>query len=210
MMQLYYAPGACSMAVHAILNELALPFELKPVDVYAGEGQAPEFLKLNPCGQIPVLVVDDMAVRETAAIIMYLMDEYKSTLMPRSGKARTIAVEWLMFANATLQTAYSKASFALKNTTDPVVKDQLFDVALARIDKLWEEVDAALLKNRYICGKDLSAADFLLAVIANWGNHHPRKPTLGPNIKRMLREIIVRPSFAKALKIEQVEYKNAV
>jgi hypothetical protein len=46
-------------------------------------------------------------------------------------------------------------------------------------------------------------------VIANWGGHYPQQPTLGPNVKRMLREIIARPSYTKALKLEQVEYKAA-
>jgi glutathione S-transferase len=62
---------------------------------------------------------------------------------------------------------------------------------------------------RYICGKDVSAADIALTVIANWGSYYPQQPTIGPNVKRMLREIIARPSYTKALKLEQVEYKAA-
>jgi len=197
------------MAVHVVLNELALPFEAKLINLQAGDGQSPEFLKINPRGQIPVLVVDDLVIREGAAIMTYLMDEYKSSLLPRSGKARATALEWLMFANATLHPAYSRAFFVMKNVTDPAVKDELFKVVFAQVNKLWEEVDSVLAKNRFICGKDLTAADILLAVIANWGSYFPQPITLGTNVKRMLREVIARPTYQKALKAEQVEYKAA-
>lgn len=209
MYQLYYTPGACSMAVHVVLNELALPFERKLVNLEAGEGQSPEFLKLNPRGQVPVLVADGQVIREGGAIIVHLLDEYKGALLPRTGKARATALEWLMFANATLHPAYSRTSFILKNTTDAAARDQLFKLSLEKINALWEEVDAALVKNRFICGKDVTAADILLTVIANWGGHYPQRPTIGANVKRMLREIIARPSYTKALKLEQVEYKAA-
>ncbi len=209
MQQLYYTPGALSLAIHVLLNELNLPYERKPIDLKNGEGQTPEFLKLNPRGQVPVLVTDNQVIRETAAIIVYLTDEYNSILMPRSGKARANALEWLMFANSTLHNAYSKATFVLKNTEDATVKMQLFNAILAEINKLWAEVDAILAKNRFICGKDFTAADILLTVIANWGDHHPVRPTIGENTKRMLRDAISRPAFVKAIKVEQIDYKAA-
>ena len=209
MYQLYYSPGACSMAIHVVLNEMGLPFELKPINIQAGEGQSPEFLKINPRGQVPVLMADDQVIREGAAIVLYLMDEFKSALLPRSGKTRATALEWLMFANATMHPAYSKVFFILKNVTDPTVREQLLKTAIDQINKLWEEVDVILRKNRFTCGKDLTAADIILAVIANWGGYFPQKPVLGDNVKRMLREVITRPSYVKALKVEQVEYKAA-
>ena len=209
MYQLYYSPGACSMAVHVVLNELALPFERKQVNLEAAPEENLEFLKINPRGQVPVLVADGQVVREGGAIIVYLLDEYKGTLLPRSGKTRATALEWLMFANATLHPAYSKASFILKNTTDAAARDQLFKIALEQINKLWADIDAQLVKTRYICGKDVTAADILITVIANWGAKYPQMPTIGPNVKRMLREMIARPSYTKALKAEQVEYRAA-
>lgn len=209
MYQLYYHPGACSMAVHVVLNELNLPFERKLINLEAGDGQTPEFLKLNPRGQVPVLVADGQVIREGGAIIVHMLDEFKSILLPRSGKARATALEWLMFANATMHPAYSRTSFILKNTTDAAAREQLFKVSLEKINALWAEVNTQLEKNRYICGKDVSAADIALTVIANWGSYYPQQPTIGSNVKRMLREIIARPSYTKALKLEQVEYKAA-
>lgn len=209
MLQLYYSPGACSMAAHVVLNELGLPFEPKKVDLGAGEQQTPEFLAINPRGQVPVLVADGQVIREGAAIILYLMDEYNSSLIPRSGRPRATALEWLMFGNATLHPAYSRISFILKNVTDPAQQDALFRIALEKVNSLWAGVDAHLAKNRFTCGMSCTAADILLAVMANWGGKYPQPVTLGTNVKRMLREVIARPSYQKALKTEQVEYKAA-
>ena len=208
-MKLYYSPGACSMAVHVVLNELNIPFEAKKIDLQAGEGQTPEFLKLNPRGQVPVLIADNQIIREGAAIIIYLLEEYKSILLPRSGRARVTALEWLMFGNATMHPAYSRIFFIMKNVTDATQKDELFKVALEWVNKLWAEVDAHLVKNRFMCGKDFTAADILLTVYANWSSNFPQQVTLGTNVKRMLRDVVARPSYQKALKTEQVEYKAA-
>ena len=209
MYQLYYSPGACSMSVHVVLNELALPFELKRINLQEGEGQSAAFLMVNPRGQVPVLVDSSKAIREGGAIILYLLDEYKSILLPRSGMIRAAALEWLMFANATMHPAYSRAFFIMKNVADPVARDLLLKIVIDQINKLWDDVDNVLGKSRYITGKDITAADIMLTVIANWGGYLPQQPVLGNNIRRMLREVIARPSFAKALKAEQVEYKAA-
>ena len=69
MYKLYYSPGACSLAVHVILNELAVPFEAVRKSTKDGSLKTPEFLKINPRGQVPVLVAGDTPVKEGAAMI---------------------------------------------------------------------------------------------------------------------------------------------
>lgn len=209
MYQLYYSPGACSMAVHVILNELNVPYTAHKVSISNGDNRKPEFLKLNPRGQVPVLVDGDQVIREGAAMILDLLEKHNSPLLPRSGKERAVALEWLMFANATLHPAYSKAFFIMKNVTDKGQQEQLFKVALQQINSLWAELDARLAKSKYICGDKLTSADILCTVFANWGSSFPAQPTLGANVKRLIKEISTMPSYQKALKAEEVEYKAA-
>jgi glutathione S-transferase len=210
MYQLYYAPGACSMAPHVLLNEMNVPFEAKKVDIMTGEGQKPEFLKINPRGQVPVLVDDGLVIREGAAILIHLMEKHNSPLLPKSGKDRTEALEWLCFANASMHPAYGKAFFVWKNIEDKKAQELAFKVAFEQINKLWAEVDARLAKNAYVCGKNITGADILLTVIANWGTYFPPgSVTFGNNVKRLIKEISSRPAYKKALATEQVEYKAA-
>ena len=48
MYTLYYAPGACSMAVHIVLEELGVDYKTHKLDMGKGEHKAPEYLKINP------------------------------------------------------------------------------------------------------------------------------------------------------------------
>ena len=206
MYKLYYTPGACSMGIHVALNECNQPVTLEKVDIFAGQNRTPEYLKLNPRGQIPVLVDGDRAIREGAAILMHILDKHSSPLLPKSGDARTEALEWLMFSNATLHPAYARVFFLKRNGT---TEGALMDAAVANINQLWQEVDARLASRPYICGEHITIADILLTVIANWSGNVPQPVVLGANTKRLLKNVIARPAYQKALEAEQVEYKAA-
>ena len=114
MYKLYYSPGACSMAINAVLNECNQPVTLEKVDISPGKPRAPEFLKVNPRGQVPVLIDDEQILREGAAMLIHICEKHNSPLLPKSGKERDVALEWLMFCNATLHPAYG-SQFSLRN-----------------------------------------------------------------------------------------------
>ena len=202
MYKLYYKPGACSMAVHVVLNELNVPFET----VNQADLKDPEFLKLNPRGQIPLLVVDGEPVKEGAALIAWLVDEHKSDLLPKSGLERAKALEWLMWCNATLHPASGKMFWLSKqDVLDAATKESFGKAFTTQLQSLWDEADARLGKTKYLAGDKVTAADILLTVIANWG----LPVTLGANVKRVLKEISARPAYQKTLQAEGVEYKAA-
>lgn len=202
-------PGACSMAIHVVLNELKQEVKLENVRVPEGQTRSAEFLKISPRGQVPVLVEEDgNSIREGAAIILYLLDKHNSEMLPKSAKDRAKALEWLMFANATMHPAYSRIFFTMRNNLDQGAKDQIFKITAEQINKLWAEVDEQLAKTRFLCGDQISAADILLTVIANWGvGMFPFQINHGENVKRMLREIVARPTFKLALEKEGTTYK---
>ena len=208
MYKLYYMPGACSLAVHVALNEIKQEVELVNVRTKEGEERNAQFLKDNPRGQVPTLVDDGFVIREGAAILMHLIDKHKSNLLPASGKERAHALEWLMFANATLHPTYSRVFFALRGLKDQSAQDQVLNPTVERINALWAEVDAQLAKTKFIAGNQMTSADILLAVIANWGiGMFPFEIKRGENLKRMIKDVTSRDSFKKALEREGAEYK---
>ena len=210
MYTLYYSPGACSMAPHVVINEIGAKVELKKIALMEGEGQKPEYLKINPRGQVPVLVDDGQIITEGAAILIHLMEKNNSPLLPKSGKERTKALEWLCFANSSMHPAYSKAFWAMRAFSSETAKDEALHSTFQQINKLWSHVDAQLAKSTYVCGENITAADILLTVIANWNSYFPpNKVTLGNHVKRLIKEVSQRPAYQKALKEEQVEYKAA-
>jgi glutathione S-transferase len=203
MYTLYYSPGACSMAVHITLNELGEKVKLEPANGPTGQ-RTPEFLKINPRGTVPVLVDDGHVIREGGAILSYILDKHESPLLPRSGKERATALEWLMFCNSTLHPAYARLFFAKKNFTGEVLeKTQM--AFIDQINKLWKDVDERLSQSPYLAGKHLTVADILLTVIANW----IPGVQIGAHTKKLLKSVSSRPSYAQALATEKVEYKAA-
>lgn len=202
MYTLYYKPGACSMAVHAVLNELEVPFKA----IAQTDLKDPEFLKLNPRGQIPLLIIDGEPVKEGAALIAWLLDEHQSALLPRSGLERAKALEWLMWCNATLHPASGKFFWLAKqDQLDDKTKETLGKAFTTQLQSLWDEADARLAKTKYLAGDKVTAADILMTVIAGWN----LPITLGANVKRVIKGIQSRPAYQKTLHEEGVEIKEA-
>jgi glutathione S-transferase len=204
MYKLYYSPGTCSMAVHVALNEINQPVTLEKVDIHGAQKPA-ELLAVNPRGQVPVLVDGDITIREGAAILTYLLEKHDSALLPKSGKEHALALEWMMFANATMHPAYSRCFFLKKNKAD----EALLNTATDMLNKLWTDVDQRLASNKYVCGDKMTIGDILLTVYANWSGNVAGTVVLGPNVKRLLKEVSARSAYKKALQEEQVEYKAA-
>jgi glutathione S-transferase len=204
--ELYCLPGTCSMAVHVILNEL----NTKPkIHMLAfGDQSKPEFLKLNPRGQVPLLVEDGKPLAEGAAQIVYLCDKHNSPLLPKDGWARAQALQWLMFCNASLHPAYGRTMWLAKNTPEGEFQTNAIAEARKGIQKMWDQVEAHLATHNstFLCGSSCTAADILMSVIANW---NPQNYTFGPKCKALFKAVTARPAYQQAIAFEKIDYKAA-
>ncbi len=208
MYKLYYSPGAFSLAIHVVLNEIKAEFELENVAISERKNRGEEFLKINPRGQVPVLIDGDNIIREGAAILIHLLEKHDSNLLPKLGNERLTALQWLMFCNASLHPAYSRVFFLMKNLEEKAEnKEKLFATAVAMINKLWDEVEERLNQQNYLAGNCMTIADILLTVIANWSSRMPGEIRLGNKTKELLKKISSLPSYQKSLITEGVEYK---
>jgi glutathione S-transferase len=107
VLTLYLAPGSSSMAVHIALHEVGVPFGTKPMSFRRGDMQAPDYLKLNPEGKVPTLVIDGRPLTEVAAILFYLAKRFPDAkLLPRDDpEAEAQAISWMSFIATTLHPA---------------------------------------------------------------------------------------------------------
>src|SRR5258706_276676 len=76
MIELHYYPSNASMVPHIVLEDIGQPYRRLLVDRTTGRHKAPDYLRLNPNGLIPVLTDGDLVLYETAAIVLYLCDKY--------------------------------------------------------------------------------------------------------------------------------------
>src|SRR5215813_9220936 len=97
MLTLYFAPGASSFAVHIALYEIGTPFEAKPMSFCNHDTRSPEFLKLNPAGKVPTLLIDGRPLTEVAGILFYLAKRFPDAKLLTDGdiEAEAQAISWM-------------------------------------------------------------------------------------------------------------------
>ena len=99
MYTLYYSPGTASMVVHLALLEIGAPHRLELVDFEKDAQHSAEYLRLNPRGQVPTLVIDGRPYFESAALLMILAERHpEAKLAPPVGSPlRADWYQWIAF-----------------------------------------------------------------------------------------------------------------
>lgn len=99
MITLYTAATPNGFKISIALEELGLDYQVKALDLSAGEQKTAEFLAINPNGRIPAIIDhdnNDFAVFESGAILLYLAEK-TGKLLPSDSQRRSVAIQWLMF-----------------------------------------------------------------------------------------------------------------
>ncbi|HZF78884.1 MAG TPA: glutathione transferase GstA [Rubrivivax sp.] len=198
-MKLYYAPGACSLAVHIALREIGVDFDAVAVDLAkhtAADGT--DFRAISPRGYVPLLELDDGSRHtEAAALLQYVADlDPAHGLIGAPGSARRLAVvEWLTFVSTELHKAFSPWLWHKEtaDSTRQAVKDKLAT--------RFAELNALLAEQDYLAG-EYSVADAYAFTIINWANFLALPLTPYPNLKAFLTRVSERPRVRDALRAE--------
>jgi glutathione S-transferase len=199
-MKLYYAPGACSMAVHISLHESGLPFTAVRVDLRTHTlADGTDYYAINPKGYVPLLELADGArLTEVAVILQYVADRDPGRLAPAFGSLeRYQLMEWLNF----IATELHKGLGPLWKPTTP---DAYKAIALEAVGKRLDFVVAALGDKPYLTGDRFTIADAYLFTIVNW--HRFLKFDIGrwPALERFQARVAERPHVQAALAAEHL------
>jgi glutathione S-transferase len=103
----YILSGSC-YKVRLFLNILGLEYDKAPVDFYPGKDhKKPDFLALNPLGQLPVLVDGELILRDAQSILLYLASRYddSNTWFPDNAAARGRVAMWTAFGGGEIMAA---------------------------------------------------------------------------------------------------------
>ncbi|MFP5076175.1 glutathione S-transferase family protein [Rhizobium sp. YIM 134829] len=185
-----------SVKVLIALEEMGLPYTLKPVNVRNGEQKTETFLALNPNGKVPVLVDDGFVLTESAAILVHLA-ERSGKLLPKDGVGRARVFEQLFFHASALSPAFGNAGFFKRSSPEPQpITEARFTTEAERILGL---LDAKLGAQPFIAGEDFTIAD-----IAHfgwmWRIAFPGLTLDGrPNLSRWFETVAARPAVQKAI-----------
>jgi len=143
MLTLFYAPGACSMASHIVLEESGEKYDAKRMDLAKGDQRAPEYMKIHPMGRVPALKLDDGSpLAENTAILPYLGKRFG--LWPGDPMAETRALSVIGFFATTVHPAHGHIGRPERYTDDKAAfpglqakGKQSFHEYLKRIDAMY-------------------------------------------------------------------------
>ena len=197
MYTLYWSPGSASLCVHWMLIELGEQHDKVLVNIEAGEHRKPEYLKLNPSGVVPTLVVDGAPLGEAAALCMILAERH-----PQAGFAPTVGHEqraaylsWMFFLSNTLQVAYHNWFYPDQPAGQSAV-EAVQATARTRIEAALDRVDRQIAASgAYLLGDRVTAADFVTTMLMRWARNMPKPATEWPAIAGYVKRMKARPSF---------------
>jgi len=200
-MKLYYAPGACSQAVHIALRETGAQFEPVAIDLATHTmASGANYFDVSPRGYVPLLEMDDgIRHTETAALLQYVADrDPAQTFIGAVGSDRRLQVtQWLAFVASELHKTFSPWLFS-KETADTTRQ--------AVIDKLklrFSDVNRVLSSRDYLAG-EYSVADAYAFTIVNWANFVALPLTPYPHLSAYLARVAARPKVQEALRAEGI------
>jgi glutathione S-transferase len=183
MLTLYFAPGSSSMAVHIALHEIGVAFDGKPMSFEKNDLRSPDYLALNPEGQVPTLVIDGRPLTEVAAILFYLAKRFPdSGLLPRDDIAADAqALSWMSFAASTLHPARRRG--------------------LDHAKEVWGIADRRL-GNGWALGPYSIADIHLFRLYWRLANSLKPAPETFPNLTAHYARMMARPAVQRTIEIE--------
>jgi len=204
MIELFTAPTPNGFKASITLEELALPYEVRRIDLGKLEQKEDWYLKINPNGRIPAIVDHDngdFAVFESGAVMIYLAEK-AGKLLSQDVKGRSQVIQWLMFQMGGLGPMMGQANVFYRYAPEKI------EYAITRyqreVRRLFEVLNTRLSDHQYLAG------DYSIADIANWSWAQGHEWTgvsidgLG-HLERWLKEIGERPAVIRGKAVPQVE-----
>jgi GST-like protein len=191
--------------ISVALEEMALQYTVKVIDIRKGEQHQADFLKISPNGKIPAIVDSDgpngkpVSIFESGAILIYL-GEKTGKFLPRDLEARIPVLEWLMFQHGGFGPIPGQVHhfIALENEQDRRYGLERFSKETRR---LYSVMDRRLETHEFFAN-ELSIADF---AILGWAWRHQRhKVDLAefPHVKQWYETMMSRPGVQRGFAVK--------
>jgi len=166
MITLFHAPQSRSSRMIWLLEELGVPYEIRPVSIFrpmTGEGSG-DAANPHPDQKVPAIRHGDTLVAESQAIVLYLLDAFPAAgLAPAPGDARRgDYLTWMAWYVAELEPALF-AGMTGELAASPM--------KLRGHDAVVRRLKAALAQGPYVMGDRFTGADFLISSALAFGRH---------------------------------------
>jgi len=204
-MKLYFHPvSTTSRPIVLFAAESGINVDFEVVDLFTGAQYKPEYAAINPSSQVPVLDDGDFRLTESSAILKYLADKVGSPAYPKDLRMRARVnerMDWFstgFYRDFSYGYVYPQIFPSMRRSDEAV---QAGTIAYGREKALfWLKVlDASLIgaKNRFVCGNDISLADYLGSIMILAGEAIGLNFSGYPNISRWLGNMKALKNWAR-------------
>jgi len=208
MYRLHYYPGNANAAPHMLLEEIGAAHELVIVDRTVDAQKSADYRRINPNGRIPTLEDEGLVLFEAAAIILHLVDRHpEAGFAPAAGTPeRSKFYQWLVFLTNSLQEELMVYQYPERLAGDDRRAEAVIrDGAERRASLFLDVVEDHLAANGpFFLGRDPSAADLYLTMLARWARPMAKPPRARPAVSRLLDAMTARPAVRRAYAAEGI------
>jgi glutathione S-transferase len=204
MPTLCYAPGACSLAPHIVLNEGGQPFELRRVNLADGEQRTDAYKKIHPQGRVPALILDDgHVITENTAILPHLGRKFGLWPKDEIGEAKAMSLIGLFAAS--VHPAWAHIARPGRYATDESAHANLQATGITAFADYLRQIDGMLAGRDWLLDT-YSVADPYAFVFYTWAKRRAKDFPLDElhNLARFRDRMVARPAVAKTLAAENV------
>jgi glutathione S-transferase len=206
-MKLYFAPGACSLSPHIVLQEAGFTFEIEKVDLKTHRtASGADLAQITAKNYVPVLELDDgERLTEGAAIVQYLADRKpEANLLPPAGSfERYRAQEWLTFISSELHKTFHPLFHRDASSQDWQAS------AEKKLAQRFDWLSGQLADAQYLLGARFSVADAYLFTVLNWTRFVGLDLARWPTLEAYVARVGSRPAVQRALAAEGLIAKAA-
>ncbi|ALL15331.1 glutathione S-transferase [Caulobacter henricii] len=179
--------GNC-LKVKWTAERLALPFDWIEIDILQAQSRTPEFLAMNPAGQVPAVILDDgRALAQSNAIMLHLAEG--SFLIPSDGFERAKMYEWLFWEQYSHEPYVAVARFQVAYLGHPV--SGLDPKLVERGNSALARLETQLQQTPYLIGERLSLADIALVAYTQVAHEGGFDLSLYPAVKAWVGRVEV-------------------
>ena len=185
-----------SFRPHWMLAELGLSYETKELDMRSGEHRKPEFLAINPAGQVPVMVYDGFTLPESAAIVHYLAEKHDQSFFgPMNAESHATVLRWEFF---TLLNLDKNLAMLASKTWGMQITPEVEAKANEDLGKRLPVLESWLASHQYLAGDAFTVADIIARSSFNYAEAAGFDLSPYPSIKAWMDRCAARPAYSKA------------
>ena len=202
MLELYYWPTPNGKKVTILLEELAVPYTLKPVHIGRGDQFNPEFLRISPNNRMPALVDSEpggggpaVTIFESGAIMMYLA-ERAGRFWPQAPQKKYDVVQWVMWQMANQGPKFGEQGHFMRASQIPANGDLNYSIRRFsdEVHRLYGVMNLGLFEKRWLAAGEYTIADMICYPWAAGWKLRGIELDEFPNVQRWLTEVGERPA----------------